>query len=108
MILDLIRPQFALGWTAGWADTSEQMASPFPRNAIRFWRPSLRRRGSERTECRVLADVDGRAAFWFVALVVGLFVVFYFYVLLRIRPELFYQQKPDVFLFDCRISCHPS
>ncbi len=32
--------------------------------------------------------------------VVGLFVGFYFYVLLRIRPELFYQQKPDVFLFD--------
>ena len=30
----------------------------------------------------------------------GLFVVFYFYVLLRVRPELFYQQKPDVFLFD--------
>ncbi|NLF72745.1 MAG: hypothetical protein GX575_27230 [Candidatus Anammoximicrobium sp.] len=36
----------------------------------------------------------------FVAQVVGLFVAFYFYVLLRIRPELFYQQKPDVFLFD--------
>ncbi len=34
------------------------------------------------------------------AQVVGLFVVFYFYVLWRIRAELFYQQKPDVFLFD--------
>ncbi len=36
----------------------------------------------------------------FVAQVVGLFVVFYFYVQLRIRPELFYQQKPEVFLLD--------
>lgn len=34
------------------------------------------------------------------AQVVGLFVLFYLYVLLRVRPELFYQQKPDVFLFD--------
>jgi hypothetical protein len=36
----------------------------------------------------------------FLARALGLFVVFYFYVLLRVRPELFYQQKPDVFLFD--------
>ena len=31
---------------------------------------------------------------------VGWLAAFYFYVLLRIGPELFYQQKPDVFLFD--------
>jgi hypothetical protein len=36
----------------------------------------------------------------FVAHVVALFAVFYAYVLLRVRPELFYQQQPDVFLFD--------
>jgi len=36
----------------------------------------------------------------FVAYVVGLFSIFYLYVLLRIRPELFYQQNPVVFLFD--------
>ena len=36
----------------------------------------------------------------FTAQVTGLFLVFYLYVLLRVRPELFYQQKPDVFLFD--------
>ena len=41
-----------------------------------------------------------RRGLWFVAQVVGLFAVFYFYVLLRVRPELFYQQNPDVFLFD--------
>jgi len=35
----------------------------------------------------------------FVAYVIGLFAVFYLYVLLRIRPELFYQQNPVVFLF---------
>jgi len=35
-----------------------------------------------------------------IAYVIGLFVVFYLYVLLRIRPELFYQQNPVVFLFD--------
>jgi len=29
-----------------------------------------------------------------------LFTVFYYYVLLRIRPELFYQQKPHVFLLE--------
>lgn len=32
--------------------------------------------------------------------VAGWFVVFYFYVLFRVRPELFYQQNPAVFLFD--------
>ncbi len=31
---------------------------------------------------------------------IGLFAVFYCYVLLRIRPELFYQQKPHVFLLE--------
>jgi uncharacterized protein DUF6057 len=31
---------------------------------------------------------------------VGLFALCYYYVFLRIRPELFYQQKPHVFLFD--------
>lgn len=31
---------------------------------------------------------------------IGLFALFYYYLLLRIRPELFYQQKPHVFLFD--------
>lgn len=36
----------------------------------------------------------------FVAYVIGLFGVFYLYVLLRIRSELFYQQNPVVFLFD--------
>jgi len=36
----------------------------------------------------------------FVAYVIGLFAVFYLYVLLRIRPELFYHQNPLVFLFD--------
>ena len=36
----------------------------------------------------------------FVAYLVGLFAVFYLYVLLRIRPELFYHQNPLVFLFD--------
>ena len=36
----------------------------------------------------------------FVAYIIGWLAVFYSYVLLRIRPELFYQQKPDVFLFD--------
>jgi hypothetical protein len=41
-----------------------------------------------------------RRCLWFVAQVVGLFAVFYFYVLLRVRPELFYQQDPAVFLFD--------
>jgi len=34
------------------------------------------------------------------ASVAGWFVVFYFYVLLRVRPELLYQQNPAVFLFD--------
>jgi hypothetical protein len=36
----------------------------------------------------------------FVALIVGWFGVFYLYVLVRVRPELFYQQNPVVFLFD--------
>ena len=36
----------------------------------------------------------------FVAHVVGLLAVFYSYVLLRVRQELFYQQDPAVFLFD--------
>jgi hypothetical protein len=36
----------------------------------------------------------------FAAQSLGLFVVFYYYVLLRIRPELFYQQQPQVFLFE--------
>ena len=36
----------------------------------------------------------------FGAYVFGLLAVFYFYVLLRIRPELFYHQNPVVFLFD--------
>lgn len=31
---------------------------------------------------------------------IGLFAVFYFYVFWRIRPELFYQQKPHVFLLE--------
>ena len=31
---------------------------------------------------------------------IGLLTVFYFYLWFRIRPELFYQQKPNVFLFD--------
>ena len=31
---------------------------------------------------------------------IGLFAVFYYYVFLRIRPELFYQQKPHVFLLE--------
>jgi len=35
-----------------------------------------------------------------VAHVVGLFALFYVYVLLRVRPELFYHQNPVVFLFD--------
>jgi len=33
---------------------------------------------------------------------IGLFAVFYFYVFSRIRPGLFYQQKPHVFLLDFR------
>lgn len=37
---------------------------------------------------------------WVAAQVVALFVAFYCYVLLRIRADLFYQQQPDVFLFD--------
>ncbi len=41
-----------------------------------------------------------RRGLGFVAQAVGLSGVFYLYVLLRVRPELFYQQKPDVFLFD--------
>lgn len=36
----------------------------------------------------------------FAAQVFGLCAALYFYLLLRVRPELFYQQKPDVFLFD--------
>ena len=36
----------------------------------------------------------------FVAYPVGLWTGFYLYVLLRVRPELFYQQNPAVFLFD--------
>ena len=36
----------------------------------------------------------------FVAHVVVLLALFYSYVLLRVRPELFYQQDPNVFLFD--------
>lgn len=43
-----------------------------------------------------------RRRFLFAARVVGFFVVFHFYVLLRIRPELFYHQNPLVFLFDAR------
>lgn len=35
-----------------------------------------------------------------VALLVGVFALFHVYVWLRIRPELFYLQKPIVFLFD--------
>ena len=38
--------------------------------------------------------------FLFGAYAIGLLTVFYFYVLFRICPELFYQQKPNVFLFD--------
>lgn len=45
-------------------------------------------------------DRTGRRGLGFIAPAVGLFGAFYFYVLLRVRPELFYQQKPDVFLFD--------
>ena len=41
-----------------------------------------------------------RRSLLFVGYAIGFSTVFYFYVLLRIRPELFYQQKPDVFLFD--------
>ena len=41
-----------------------------------------------------------RRGLGFAAQAVGLSCVFYLYVLLRVRPELFYQQKPDVFLFD--------
>lgn len=37
---------------------------------------------------------------WSVAVVVGVTVGFYFYVLLRVRAEMFYQQSPAVFLFD--------
>ena len=36
----------------------------------------------------------------FVAYVAGLLGAFYAYTLLRVRPELFYQQKPDIFLCD--------
>ena len=36
----------------------------------------------------------------FVAQVAGLFALFYSYVLLRVRPELFYHLNPLVFLFD--------
>ena len=36
----------------------------------------------------------------FVAYVIGVFAVFYCYVLVRIRPELFYHLNPVVFLFD--------
>jgi len=36
------------------------------------------------------------------AQIIGLLALFYYYASLRIRPELFYQQKPDVFLFDSR------
>lgn len=41
-----------------------------------------------------------RRCLWSIAQAVGLLTVFYCYVLWRVRPELFYQQKPDVFLFD--------
>jgi len=44
---------------------------------------------------------DWRGHIRFVAHVIGLFAIFYLYVLLRIRPELFYHQKPDIFLLDC-------
>ena len=40
--------------------------------------------------------------FLFVAYVVAAMAAFYLYVALRIRPELFYQQKPDIFLCDWR------
>lgn len=38
-----------------------------------------------------------------VALIAGLIAGFYFYVLLRVRPELFYQQNSAVFLFDAGV-----
>ena len=41
----------------------------------------------------------------FVAYLIGLFAVFYCYVLLRIRPELFYHQNPLIFLFDYGFFC---
>jgi len=31
---------------------------------------------------------------------IGLFAIFYYYVFLRVRPELFYQQKPHIFVLD--------
>ena len=40
-----------------------------------------------------------RQCLLFGAYVFGLLAVFYFYVLLRIRPELFYHQNPVIFLF---------
>jgi hypothetical protein len=43
---------------------------------------------------------DWRHVLGFAAQVAGLFAVFYLYVLLRVRPELFYQQIPDVFRFE--------
>jgi len=38
--------------------------------------------------------------FWSAALVAGWFIGFYLHVLLRVRPQLFYQQNPAVFLLD--------
>ena len=51
-----------------------------------------------------LMGVSKRERWWRrllpVAHVVGLWGGFYLYVLLRVRPELFYHQEPNVFLFD--------
>ena len=41
-----------------------------------------------------------RRRLFFAAYLCGLSAAFYVYVLLRIRPELFYQQNPRVFLLD--------
>jgi hypothetical protein len=48
-----------------------------------------------------------RRHLWFVALVAGLLGVFYFAVLLHVRPELFYQQQPNVFPCDAAFVNQP-